>query len=202
MADAALLAHRREALQLAAELQRRNVAARWQALAQRRSVHWIEAAWGATTGGHGLAALPWAAAARGGAGWLSARPAGGALAAARGLRRRPRGWSHAGCCGGGAAAPPCCPTRRGHAACSWVDGWRAVERCIAVDAHRVHVSPATPRSTTMLHYAAVFFVIAIIAAIFGFGGIAAGAASIAKVLFFIFLAIFVVTLLMGLIKRN
>jgi hypothetical protein len=93
MADAALLAHRREALQLAAELQRRNVAARWQALAQRRSVHWIEAAWGATTGGHGLAALPWAAAARGGAGWLSARPAGGALAAALGLLRRPSWWS-------------------------------------------------------------------------------------------------------------
>lgn len=58
------------------------------------------------------------------------------------------------------------------------------------------------RGKAMLHYAVVFFVIALIAAIFGFGGIAAGAASIAKVLFFIFLAIFVVTLLMGLIKRN
>ena len=49
----------------------------------------------------------------------------------------------------------------------------------------------------MLRYAVIFFVIAIIAAIFGFGGIAAGAASIAKVLFFIFLALFVITLLFG-----
>lgn len=31
----------------------------------------------------------------------------------------------------------------------------------------------------MLHYAAVFFVIALVAALFGFGGIAAGAAVIA-----------------------
>ena len=31
----------------------------------------------------------------------------------------------------------------------------------------------------MLHYAVVFFVIALIAALFGFGGIAAGAAGIA-----------------------
>jgi hypothetical protein len=93
MADAALLANRREALRLAAELQRRNVAARWQALAERRSVHWIEAAWGAAAGGHGLAALSWAATVRGGAGWFSARPAGGALAAALGLLRRPSWWS-------------------------------------------------------------------------------------------------------------
>ena len=38
----------------------------------------------------------------------------------------------------------------------------------------------------MLHYALVFFVIALVAALFGFGGIAAGAAQIAQVLFFIF----------------
>ena len=41
----------------------------------------------------------------------------------------------------------------------------------------------------MLHYAVVFFVIALIAALFGFGGIAAGAAGIAKILFFVFLAL-------------
>ena len=34
----------------------------------------------------------------------------------------------------------------------------------------------------MLRYAVIFFIIAIIAAVFGFGGIAAGAAEIAKVL--------------------
>ena len=32
----------------------------------------------------------------------------------------------------------------------------------------------------MLHYAVVFFIIALIAAVFGFGGIAAGAAGIAS----------------------
>ncbi len=53
----------------------------------------------------------------------------------------------------------------------------------------------------MLHYAAVFFVIALIAAVFGFGGIAVGAAEIAKILFFIFLVGFLVSLVMGLIRR-
>ena len=54
----------------------------------------------------------------------------------------------------------------------------------------------------MLHMALVFFVIALIAALFGFGGIAAGAVEIAKVLFFIFLVVFVVTLVMGLMRRR
>ncbi|STY61244.1 Small integral membrane protein [Mannheimia haemolytica] len=38
----------------------------------------------------------------------------------------------------------------------------------------------------MLHYAVVFFVIAIIAALLGFGGIAGSATEIAKILFFVF----------------
>jgi uncharacterized membrane protein YtjA (UPF0391 family) len=54
----------------------------------------------------------------------------------------------------------------------------------------------------MLHYAAVFFVIALIAALFGFGGIAVGAAEIAKLLFFIFLILFVVSLVAGLLRRG
>jgi uncharacterized membrane protein YtjA (UPF0391 family) len=49
----------------------------------------------------------------------------------------------------------------------------------------------------VLHYAVVFLVIAINAAIFGFGGIAAGAAGIAKILFFVFLVLFVVSLVAG-----
>jgi uncharacterized membrane protein YtjA (UPF0391 family) len=53
----------------------------------------------------------------------------------------------------------------------------------------------------MLHYAVVFFVIALIAAFFGFGGIAVGAASIAKVLFVVFLIGAVVTFLMSLGRR-
>jgi uncharacterized membrane protein YtjA (UPF0391 family) len=54
----------------------------------------------------------------------------------------------------------------------------------------------------MLHYAVVFFIIALIAAGFGFGGIAAGAAGIAKILFFVFLIAFVVSLLMGVFRRS
>jgi uncharacterized membrane protein YtjA (UPF0391 family) len=49
----------------------------------------------------------------------------------------------------------------------------------------------------MLRWSVIFFVIAIIAAIFGFGGIAEGAADVAKVLFFLFLALFVVAVLFG-----
>ena len=48
----------------------------------------------------------------------------------------------------------------------------------------------------MLHYAVVFLIIALIAAVFGFGGIAVGAAGIAKILFAIFLIGAVVSFLM------
>ncbi|HWZ73698.1 MAG TPA: DUF1328 domain-containing protein [Casimicrobiaceae bacterium] len=54
----------------------------------------------------------------------------------------------------------------------------------------------------MLHYALVFFVVALIAAVFGFGGIAVGAVEIAKILFFIFLVLFVVSLVAGLFRRG
>jgi uncharacterized membrane protein YtjA (UPF0391 family) len=49
----------------------------------------------------------------------------------------------------------------------------------------------------MLRWALAFFVIAVIAAIFGFTGIAAGAADVAKILFFIFIAICVILFLIG-----
>ncbi len=54
----------------------------------------------------------------------------------------------------------------------------------------------------MLHYAVVFLVIALVAALFGFGGIAAGAVEIAKILFFVFVIMAVVTFVIGLIKRG
>ena len=54
-----------------------------------------------------------------------------------------------------------------------------------------------PSEGPMLHYAVVFFVIAIIAAVLGFGGVAAGAAGIAKILFFVFLIAAVIALLTG-----
>jgi uncharacterized membrane protein YtjA (UPF0391 family) len=53
----------------------------------------------------------------------------------------------------------------------------------------------------MLYWAVVFFIIAIIAAVLGFGEIAGGAVAIAKILFFVFLVLFVVSLLVGLLRR-
>jgi uncharacterized membrane protein YtjA (UPF0391 family) len=58
------------------------------------------------------------------------------------------------------------------------------------------------KGVTMLYYALVFFIVAVVAALFGFGGIAAGAVEIAKVLFFIFLVLFVVSLIVGLLRRS
>jgi uncharacterized membrane protein YtjA (UPF0391 family) len=58
-------------------------------------------------------------------------------------------------------------------------------------------TPPRLNKKVMLRWSITFFIIAIVAAIFGFGGIAEGAASIAKVLFFIFLVLFVLTLVFG-----
>jgi|TARA_R110000782_G_scaffold102483_10_gene189595 uncharacterized membrane protein YtjA (UPF0391 family) len=52
----------------------------------------------------------------------------------------------------------------------------------------------------MLRWAVIFFIIAIVAAVFGFGNIAAGATDIAKILFFLFVLLFLVSLIMGLVK--
>jgi uncharacterized membrane protein YtjA (UPF0391 family) len=54
------------------------------------------------------------------------------------------------------------------------------------------------RRLTMLRWAWAFLVVAVVAAVFGFGGIASGAASIAKTLFYLFLVVFIITLLLGL----
>jgi len=54
----------------------------------------------------------------------------------------------------------------------------------------------------MLHYAIVFLVIALVAALFGFGGIAAGAVSIAKILFFVFVIMAVVAFVIGMGRRG
>jgi uncharacterized membrane protein YtjA (UPF0391 family) len=49
----------------------------------------------------------------------------------------------------------------------------------------------------MLRYAAIFAIISIIAAIFGFGGISEGAGDIARVLFYIFIVLLLLTLVFG-----
>ena len=54
----------------------------------------------------------------------------------------------------------------------------------------------------MLYWAFVFLVIALFAGLLGFGGLASTAAGIAQVLFFIFLVIFAVALVMGVVSRR
>jgi uncharacterized membrane protein YtjA (UPF0391 family) len=63
-------------------------------------------------------------------------------------------------------------------------------------------SISTKQESTMLHYAVVFFVIALIAAVFGFGGIAASAAGIGKILFIVFAILAVASFLFGLVRKN
>ena len=56
----------------------------------------------------------------------------------------------------------------------------------------------------MLHYAVVFLIIALIAAVFGFGGIASGASEIARICFFFFIVAFFASLIWNLAtgRRN
>ena len=51
----------------------------------------------------------------------------------------------------------------------------------------------------LLRWALAFFIIAIIAAVLGFTGIAAGASEIARVCFFFFVVVFLVSLVWGLV---
>jgi len=53
----------------------------------------------------------------------------------------------------------------------------------------------------MLGWALMFLIVAVIAALFGFGGIAVEAAIIAKFLFFLFLVLFLFSLIMGVSRR-
>jgi len=53
----------------------------------------------------------------------------------------------------------------------------------------------------MLRWALAFFIVALFAAVFGFLGIAVAAAGIARLLFFIFLVLFLVSLVGGLVRR-
>ncbi len=54
----------------------------------------------------------------------------------------------------------------------------------------------------MFSWALVFFAFAIIAAILGFGGFASVMMGIAQLLFFIFIVLFVVSLIVSLGRRN
>jgi len=79
------------------------------------------------------------------------------------------------------------PTRDRHAAitCSSPDHYRRLPR----------MEPCfQAKDQAMLHYAVVFFIIAIIAAVLGFSGIAGAASNIAWILFVVFLILAVISL--------
>ena len=54
----------------------------------------------------------------------------------------------------------------------------------------------------MLRYTVIFLIIAIIAGILGFGGVAVGAAAIAKIFFYIFVILFICSLVFGNRMKN
>lgn len=54
----------------------------------------------------------------------------------------------------------------------------------------------------MLYWALVFLIIAIIAGFLGFGAVSFAAAGIAKILFWVFLVIFIISLVMGFSGRR
>ena len=55
---------------------------------------------------------------------------------------------------------------------------------------------------TLLHYAIIFLVVALIAAAVGFGGVAGVAMEGARLLFWIFIILFVISLVAGLVRRG
>lgn len=54
----------------------------------------------------------------------------------------------------------------------------------------------------MLGWALTFLIVALIAGVFGFGGVAVASAEIAKILFVVFLILFAVSLIAGLLRRG
>jgi uncharacterized membrane protein YtjA (UPF0391 family) len=58
-----------------------------------------------------------------------------------------------------------------------------------------------PAEVSMLYWTLMFLVIATLAAFLGFGGVAIAAAGIAKILLFVFLVLFLVSLLMNVTRR-
>jgi uncharacterized membrane protein YtjA (UPF0391 family) len=54
----------------------------------------------------------------------------------------------------------------------------------------------------MLYWTLVFLVVALIAGLFGFGGVASASAGIAKTLFGVFIVLFLVSLVVGAMRRG
>lgn len=54
----------------------------------------------------------------------------------------------------------------------------------------------------MLGWALTFLIVALVAAVFGFGGVAAAATDIAMIIFYIAIALFLISLVWGLFSRR
>jgi uncharacterized membrane protein YtjA (UPF0391 family) len=77
-------------------------------------------------------------------------------------------------------------------------------------AHALHGCPSADAGVSkkedrkmgsLLHYAVVFLIIALVAAAVGFGGVAGVAMDGARLLFWVFIILFVVSLIGGLVRR-
>lgn len=79
-----------------------------------------------------------------------------------------------------------------------------IVRCVSAGKNGCVPKPgngAGTRRTHMLRWTVIFLLVSLVAAVFGFGGIAAASAGVARILFFIFLVLFLASLLSGLIRR-
>jgi uncharacterized membrane protein YtjA (UPF0391 family) len=65
-----------------------------------------------------------------------------------------------------------------------------------------NVPNTEPKEGVMLRWALGFFIVALFAALLGFSGIAVAAAGIAKIIFFVFLVLFLVSLVGHLLNRT
>lgn len=54
---------------------------------------------------------------------------------------------------------------------------------------------------SLLHYAILFLIVAVIAAFFGFGGVAGTAMEGARILFWVALALFIISAVIGFLRR-
>jgi uncharacterized membrane protein YtjA (UPF0391 family) len=53
----------------------------------------------------------------------------------------------------------------------------------------------------MLGWALMFLIVALIAGVLGFGGVAIASAALAKIIFFVFLVLFAISLAAGVLRR-
>lgn len=62
--------------------------------------------------------------------------------------------------------------------------------------------PCAVPEPAMLYWSAAFFLIALVAGLLGFGGIESSAVDIAKILFFLFIVLFILSAVFSLFRRG